>query len=409
MALSDSSAYSKCFHPELETVSEFLARFQLQNKTALAAAQAEGGDASIPAILLANALPINVLTDIQRRLKPITLAQATYVNLQNQLESAYGAKKTVVGAAVSFFTRKQKENESMETYSKSLNELAYQCTGYNDCCRDKMLRDIFISGLRSSKLMRELLADPKIDEKRFQDCVVLAKLFEQAQQDVEDIHPDTKFNVNKLRTQEDFSTAVKKMPNKDYKCVRCGTKGKHYVQDCFALKLECNKCSKMGHIARVCKSKDKQSTNYVCNEPGHAGDDVDDDPTEFVTINSVRHMQVKENHKLKYIHINQNPINISCKLNNKEVSFELDTGSYISTLGKEEFLRLSNAKLLPTLKQAKGYGNNVIKFLGETNVEVKFENCKIRHTFYIVESQNCLLYTSPSPRDKRQSRMPSSA
>ena len=31
------------------------------------------------------------------------------------------------------------------------------------------------------------------------------------------------------------------------------------------------------------------------------------------------------------------------------------------------------------------------------------------YKMYDVESKSCLLYTSPSPRDKRQSRMPSSA
>ena len=31
------------------------------------------------------------------------------------------------------------------------------------------------------------------------------------------------------------------------------------------------------------------------------------------------------------------------------------------------------------------------------------------NTFFIPEKHCCLLYTSPSPRDKRQSRMPSSA
>ena len=31
------------------------------------------------------------------------------------------------------------------------------------------------------------------------------------------------------------------------------------------------------------------------------------------------------------------------------------------------------------------------------------------YTELLEESRNCLLYTSPSPRDKRQSRMPSSA
>ena len=32
-----------------------------------------------------------------------------------------------------------------------------------------------------------------------------------------------------------------------------------------------------------------------------------------------------------------------------------------------------------------------------------------RHTYRIYSNHPCLLYTSPSPRDKRQSRMPSSA
>ena len=35
--------------------------------------------------------------------------------------------------------------------------------------------------------------------------------------------------------------------------------------------------------------------------------------------------------------------------------------------------------------------------------------CRIRYNFYRYDNKICLLYTSPSPRDKRQSRMPSSA
>ena len=38
------------------------------------------------------------------------------------------------------------------------------------------------------------------------------------------------------------------------------------------------------------------------------------------------------------------------------------------------------------------------------------ESCQAKHLGVIVEGTiTCLLYTSPSPRDKRQSRMPSSA
>ena len=162
MASSDPGIYSKCFHPDLETVDEFITRFKLQNKAALAAAEAEGGDASVPTILFVNSLPVKVLTDIQRSLKPATLADATFQQLQDQLIAAYGTTKTAVGSAVAFFSRKQRDNESIETYSKALSELAFQCTNYNDCCRNKMLRDVFIKGLRSSKLMRELISDQQI-------------------------------------------------------------------------------------------------------------------------------------------------------------------------------------------------------------------------------------------------------
>ena len=39
----------------------------------------------------------------------------------------------------------------------------------------------------------------------------------------------------------------------------------------------------------------------------------------------------------------------------------------------------------------------------------EFANLSDANVFYNIKEYGCLLYTSPSPRDKRQSRMPSSA
>ena len=50
-----------------------------------------------------------------------------------------------------------------------------------------------------------------------------------------------------------------------------------------------------------------------------------------------------------------------------------------------------------------GYDPKVTLNKGDTII---FDVDASRHPFYI---KTCLLYTSPSPRDKRQSRMPSSA
>ena len=56
-----SSDSSKMFHPEVESVEEFLERFELQNKSSLA----DEANKGMTAAILANSLPIAVLTDIQ--------------------------------------------------------------------------------------------------------------------------------------------------------------------------------------------------------------------------------------------------------------------------------------------------------------------------------------------------------
>ena len=49
---------------------------------------------------------------------------------------------------------------------------------------------------------------------------------------------------------------------------------------------------------------------------------------------------------------------------------------------------------------------NFIKKLGDRNFGVGFDQLAIIHNSKV---SDCLLYTSPSPRDRQKSRMPSSA
>ena len=173
-SIETNYSYSKLFHPDKETVEEFIQRFKLQNSVALRAATDEEGQLT-GAILLANALPLDIITNIQRRLKPILLTAATYEQIEQHLLQSYSVKKSIINSAVSFVTRKQNPNESIESYSKTLNELASQC-GYKDCCRDRMLRDIFVGGLRSPRLISTLLAE--CEDKSFYECVTRAKILE---------------------------------------------------------------------------------------------------------------------------------------------------------------------------------------------------------------------------------------
>ena len=54
-----------------------------------------------------------------------------------------------------------------------------------------------------------------------------------------------------------------------------------------------------------------------------------------------------------------------------------------------------------------------VKYGNERDIRVTIDrdtgDINLKSYLMVVDSHSCLLYTSPSPRDKRQSRMPSSA
>ena len=236
------------FNPNAESVDEFIERFKVQCSDVLE--KADGDDLKKAAVLV-KALPVNIITDLQRRIKPVKLSAATYQELESKLITQYGTKKSIVGATVKFLNRKQSPGETIENYAKVLNDLASSCN-YENCCRDRMLRDAFVSGLRSGAIVTGLL--PDCERKTFNECVEKAKFLEQLSSDAQDIQFEPKMHSNyKLVSSSDESVSKSKIPA-SYICIRCGSKAKHRASQCYAKNMKCNKCSKIGHLGKVCKS-----------------------------------------------------------------------------------------------------------------------------------------------------------
>ena len=112
------------FDPEVETVQEFLERFAVQMSDALHKVRS---DSLKQAALLLRALPVNMVTDLQRRIAPTKLSEATYDLLKANLVQAYSVKKSLVGASINFFRCKQESTQNIEEFSRQLKFLASQC------------------------------------------------------------------------------------------------------------------------------------------------------------------------------------------------------------------------------------------------------------------------------------------
>ena len=262
------------FDPEAENIEEFLERFKIQCADQLT----DTIDDKKKAGELIKNLPVSIITDLQRRIKPAKLSSIKFEDVQEKLKSQFATKKSVIGATVKFLHRKQSADESIENYAKALNDLGAGCE-YSDCCRDRLLRDSFIAGLRTRTIVSGLITDCEANKsKSFNDVVQKAKLLNQISHDLQDIRndsPNKSLQVNKLSSNFKKSSE-KKVPD-NYTCIRCGTKG-HFAKDCSALDKICVKCNVKGHLGRVCKST-KQKTSNKVSEGEH--EDVE-------TVSSIR-------------------------------------------------------------------------------------------------------------------------
>ena len=327
------------------------------------------------------------------------------MEITEKFTQQYEVKKSIIGASIQFINRKQSINESIESYAKTLNNLAAECK-YSACCRDRLLRDTFVAGIRCSKILSSLLQD--CEKKTFNEVVEKSKLLEQIRIDAEDIKSDPRGNNTTYKIKNE---SVKLGPN--YVCIRCTTRGKHLASECFALKLTCNSCKKEGHISRACKSKKVHNVNddrMSQTTERHEYESIDGDIISNVrqrfngsamqrhaaSRGSAAHQGRASNaapristahqapdisefcddlscecqceHKRIFrindtsIPINNDPFTLKLCINDYIANFELDTGSFVSTIRRVDVIK-AGGTIIPTAEKAMAYGGARINFL----------------------------------------------
>ena len=205
----------------------------------------------------------------------------------SKLDAIYIKTPNEIFARHMLATRKQKSSESIGDFFRELEKLRRDCNFKDRTakqCGDEAVRDAFISGITSPTIRQRLLENNTLE---LQTAFDQALALELAQKNNEAyLSPSLPPSVAALDTQAseksqsgpadvasptETPTLAASFKNKTYTstgaslgkkpCFFCGTVPYHKRSICPAREATCNRCGKVGHFAKVCKSQASHATS----------------------------------------------------------------------------------------------------------------------------------------------------
>ena len=278
--------------------------------------------------------------------------------------------------------------ESVAEYVTSLRHLAEHCE-YGQFL-DDMLRDRIVRGINDAQTQRRLLGEAGLTLK---GAFEIALAMESATKSCVELQStSTQFldtetqSISQPVPQPVHRLQGKPGTDKTGECFRCG--GNHMATTCWARTVECNKCGKIGHIARVCRSNKhpKKGRREVEQAKRDLKVVCDDEETEIGDTHTVYALG---NEKC-------DPFIVPVYFNGVCVHLELDTGASMTLISKKTLDKLwareTRPKLRSTSTRLRTYTGESLEVLGIAVVDVVYRDQQAKLKL-VVEKQDgpCLL------------------
>ena len=176
-------------------------------------------------------------------LQPSTTNDKTYSEIIKVLSDHFSPAPSVIMQRYKFNTRTRKDSESVATYVAELKRLGEHCQ-FGDKLHE-VVRDRLVCGVNDIRIQNRLLQESS--SLTYEKAFEISQSIELAAKDAAALH--RQIPVPALPIQQ-----LKARPKRfTFTCYRCG--GNHLANSCSFQKAECRACGKIGHIAKVCKSK----------------------------------------------------------------------------------------------------------------------------------------------------------
>lgn len=306
-----------------------------------------------------------------------------------------------------FFTRNQKEDESLSEYILALKKLSASC-GFGNL-QDRLIKDKIVCGVRDSRLKERLL---KEDNLTLDTCAKICQASELAENRLKSMENEKKVdaiktnkNVNNQQGNlaKTYNNGFKNNSNNGFKnnsnngynnnsrnqnvgvpggsqnrnqfqqsrvCNKCGKR--HPYRQCPAFGKLCSKCNFQNHFASQCKNRN----NINC---------IENESMDSLFIGSLHSNSDREKEWLQKIFIEDTK---------KYVYAKIDTGAHCNVISMCHLNK--NVKIKETLTKITAYGGGNVNLLGKCYLSCKIKDKLSPIEFYVVKQTSPTILGLPS-------------
>jgi len=329
---------------------------------------------------------------------PNNLRDLTFERVCQLLTSHHEPKLPKYLQRAKFDQRNRHHNESVPEFIAALRHLSEHCEFGNNL--NERLCEKFVTGINDERVQRRLLVEPELNlEKAIQLSSSILQAHSGAKELSNCIHYSGRPNSSRTdrphganhrphgadqRPHGAYSRphsadqrphgansrqCAHSQPNatnaqtQRQPCYRCN--GPHSQHQCKFRMATCYKCNKVGHISKACRStSNRHQHQFPQHQRNHLLEENEIDVSE--TFENLHLFNISKP-KL-------NPININLHVNNRPVTFQLDTGAALSVISHNDHKKFIGTPIKPKSCSLQTYTGELISVLGETRVDVLYEN-----------------------------------
>ncbi|KAK3697503.1 hypothetical protein QZH41_002099 [Actinostola sp. cb2023] len=260
----------------------------------------------------------------------------------------------------------QDSGESLDSYYTRLRRLAQTCEFTNE---EEEIKSHIILSCSSTRLRRRALRE----DMNLKALLDYGRGFEMSERQAKGIEEHEKLcKATEVQMVKPRNVRTK---TDQKQCYRCGGNYPHQGRPCPALHETCRNCQKVGHFAKVCKSK-STSKRVNATKEKESDDQSDDSTDEEYTYRVTLHSLQDKGHPVSEVTIG-----------NKTVKCLIDSGAGVNVIDSHTYNKL-NIPLSPTSKKIYSYqAVKPLPVLGkfEANVISAVTNTSNIAQFYVVD------------------------